>query len=131
LGAQDVEMSETRESIPDTTSERLDWRAWVGLIVAPAAWAIHHQLGSNLSFAACDRHPNAVSLAAGAIGLLAIIAAGCLAWRAWNRAGGLRAPEADALNVFVPLLSLMATTLFGLTILVQLSADVILPSCFG
>ena len=112
-------------------TKHVDWRAWMGLVVAPVVWAIHHQLGSNLSFAACDSNSNAASLLAGVSGLLAIVAAGYFAWQSWSRAGGLRAPKADALHVFVPLLSLMAATLFGVTILVRLSADLILPSCFG
>lgn len=106
------------------------WRAWAGLIVSPAAWALHHQLGSNWSYAACDRGPNAVALIAGAIALIVIVASGALAWRAWRNAGGAADDEADALVIFVPLLSLMAATLFALTIFVQLLADIILPSCF-
>lgn len=107
------------------------WRAWAGLIVAPIAWGIHHQLGSNLSYAACDRGPDAISLVVG-VGLLAVIAvAGALGWQAWKHAGGVEVDEADALEVFIPLLSVMAATLFALTIFVQLLADLILPSCFA
>lgn len=105
-------------------------RSWLGLIVSPVAWGMHHQLGSNWSYAACDRGPDAIALIAGAIALIVIGAAGWLGWRAWRRAGGAADDEADALEVFVPLLSVMAATLFGLTIFVQLLADIILPSCF-
>jgi hypothetical protein len=107
-----------------------DWRAWLGLIVSPIVWGMHHQLGSNLSFAACHREPDDVSLLAGAAALIVIAVAGGLAWNRWKRAGGANASEADALDVFVPLLSVMSATLFGLTILVQMLADLILPSCF-
>jgi hypothetical protein len=107
------------------------WRAWLGLIVSPTVWGIHHQLGSNLSHAACDREPNEVALVAGAVGLTLIAIAGWLGCKYWRKSGGADADEADALDVFVPLLSVMAAALFGLTIFVQMLADLILPSCFG
>ena len=106
------------------------WRSWLGLIVSPIVWGMYHQLGSNWSHAACDRGPNAISLIAGVVALIVIGATGWIGWRAWRNAGGAADDEADALEVFVPLLSVMAATLFGLTILVQLFADIILPSCF-
>jgi TRAP-type C4-dicarboxylate transport system permease small subunit len=107
------------------------WRAWAGLIIGPIVWGTHHQLGSNLSFAACDRAPDRISLVAGIIAVVVLAAAGWLAWSSWRSAGGTAADEADALEIFVPLLSVMAVTLFALTILVQVLADLILPPCFG
>lgn len=107
------------------------WRAWAGLIVAPIVWGAHHQLGSNVAFVACDRGPDTLSLIAGVIGLVFIAASGWIGWKSWRDAGGRATDEADALALFVPLLSVMAATIFGLTILVQLSADFILPPCFG
>jgi hypothetical protein len=107
------------------------WRAWAGLIVGPLVWGLHHQLGSNLSFAACDRDPNDVALIAGLVGIVVLGASGWLGWKSWRDAGGVAAAEAEVLTVFIPLLSVMAATLFGLTILVQLLADLILPPCFG
>jgi hypothetical protein len=108
-----------------------DWRAWAGLIVGPIVWGLHHQLGSNLSFAACDRNPHGISLIAGIIALLILATSGWLAWTSWKAAGGTADEEAEALKVFVPLLSVMAATIFSLTIFVQLLADIILPPCFG
>ena len=105
------------------------WRSWLGLIVSPVVWGLHHQLGSNWSIAACDRGSNAIGLVAGVVALVAIAASGWMGWRAWRRAGGATDDEANALAVFVPLLSVMAATLFGLTIFVQLIADIILPPC--
>jgi hypothetical protein len=121
-------MSDTRRrTYPFNTP---GWRSWTGLIVSPIVWGLHHQLGSNWSYAACDRGPDVISLIAGVIALIVIGAAGWLGWRAWRKAGGAADDEADALEVFVPLLSVMAATLFWLTIFVQLLADIILPSCF-
>jgi hypothetical protein len=107
------------------------WRAWAGLLVAPLAWGLHHQLGSNVSFAACERGADTISLIAGIVALAVIAATGWLGWQSWRTAGGVEVEEADALEVFIPLLSIMAATLFALTIFVQLLADLILPSCFG
>jgi hypothetical protein len=107
------------------------WRAWSALIVGPIVLGLHHQLGSNLSFAACDRGPDHILLIVGVIALLILAATGWLAWQSWQDAGGTAAEEAEVLQIFVPLLSVMAATLFGLTIFVQLLADIILPSCFG
>jgi TRAP-type C4-dicarboxylate transport system permease small subunit len=107
------------------------WRAWAGLVVGPVAWGIHHQLGSDVSYAACDRGPDVIALAVGLVLLIAIGAAGWTSWRSWKTAGGMQAKEADALEVFIPLLSVMGATLFALTIFVQLLADIIIPSCFG
>lgn len=106
------------------------WRSWLGLIVSPIVWGVYHQLGSNWSHAACGRGPDVISLIAGVSALIVIVIVGGLGWRAWRNAGGAADDEADALEVFVPLLSVMAATLFGLTIFVQLLADIILPSCF-
>jgi len=107
------------------------WRAWAGLVLAPLVWGIHHQLGSNMSYAACHRDPDTVALIAGIIALVVIAAAGWLGWLSWKSAGGLETEEVDSLEVFIPLLSVMAATLFALTIFVQLLADLILPPCFG
>lgn len=109
---------------------RPGWRSWAGLIVAPIVWGLLHQLDSNWSFAVCDRGPDVISLITGVIALIVISGTGWLGWRAWRNAGGAADDEADALEVFVPLLSVMAATLLGLTIFVQLLADIILPSCF-
>lgn len=120
-------MTETKRRI--FTFNTPGWRSWLGLIVSPIVWGAHYQLGSNWSDATCDRGPDVIALVAGVLALAAIIAAGWLGWRAWRKAGAAD-DEADALEIFVPLLSAMAATLFGLTIFVQLLADIILPSCF-
>jgi hypothetical protein len=106
-------------------------RGIAGLIVAPLAWALHHQVGSNWSFAACARDPGVVSMVVGAAAVAAMLVAAFLAWREWRRVGGSWTENAETLARFVPLLSLMACLAFGLPVLAQLMATVLLPPCFG
>ena len=112
-------------------SAPLGWRAWLGLIVSPVAWAFHHQLGSNFAFAACDRGPDIVALLAGGVAIALIAVAGWLGWRSWKHAGGALGADSEELGHFLPLLSVMAAGLFGLTIAAQWFANLLLPSCFG
>jgi hypothetical protein len=106
-------------------------RGGAGLIVAPLAWALHHQVGANWSFAACDRDPGRLSMVLGTLAVVAMLIAAMVAWREWRRVGGSWTHNADTLATFVPLLSLMACVAFGLPVLVQLMATVLLPPCFG
>jgi hypothetical protein len=107
------------------------WRGWAGLVAAPLAWALHHQVGGDLNFAGCARGGGQGTLVAiGLIALAVAAAATALSLGAWRRA-----PEPDEdgrtpLRRFVPALGVMAGGLFGLTILVQILAALILPPCF-
>jgi hypothetical protein len=104
---------------------------WASLIVAPLAWAVHHQLGSNFAFAACERGSARLAALAGAVLLLIVLASGWRSWRMWRRAGGDSAQDHEALERFVPLLGWMSAVLFALPIAVQLIADLLVPPCFG
>jgi len=104
------------------------WPAWMGLILGLAGWALHHQVGSNVTFADCNLGL-AANLGAG-LPALALAAAGTLiSLRAWRRAGGEVHGSQEAPARFVAALSVGAGTLFGLTILVQLGAGLIVPAC--
>jgi hypothetical protein len=106
-------------------------RGVLSLVVAPLTWALHHQLGSNLAFAACEQSTPRTTLIVG-VGALALIAwVGGIAWSAWRRKHDALGMSTEELDVFIPLLGWMAALLFGLTILVQLLANVLLPPCFG
>ncbi|MDB5423612.1 MAG: hypothetical protein JWQ29_1028 [Phenylobacterium sp.] len=114
-------------SVSDSTSARL--RAVAGLIAAPAAWAVHHQLGADLNFADCHRGDGAVAMAVGAAALAVALVGGFLSWPVWRDRGGLEGPPGAA-NRFIAALSLLTSGLFSLTIAVQIMAAIVLPACF-
>jgi hypothetical protein len=101
------------------------WGAWAGLVVAPLAWLAHHQIGGDLNFADCSRGRPVVLIAIGVAMLAVTVAATVISLLAWRRSGR----EGSAAG-FIPVLSIMAGGLFGLTILVQILAAAILPPCF-
>lgn len=107
------------------------WHGTASLIVSPLAWALHHQLGSNVAFAACQQAPDRVAIVAGIGALLLILGSGWIAWRAWRQAGGSLRQPAEQLSIFIPLLGWRAAALFAMPIAVQLLADLLVPPCFG
>lgn len=104
---------------------------WASLVIAPLAWAVHHQLGSNFAFAACERGAPGVAALLGVALLLLVMATGWSSWRSWRRVGGAAGEDNEALERFVPLLGCMSAVLFALPIAVQLLADLLVPPCFG
>ncbi|MGA0607171.1 hypothetical protein ACO2Q0_14350 [Phenylobacterium sp. VNQ135] len=104
------------------------WPAWMGLVLGAVAWALHHQIGSNVTYADCK------------IGLIAAVGAGVpalglatlgtlISLRAWRRAGGAPHESQEAPARFIAALSVGAGALFVLTILVQLGAGLVVPAC--
>jgi TRAP-type C4-dicarboxylate transport system permease small subunit len=105
------------------------WRSSCALYVPPLAWALHHQIGSNIAFAACERAPHVVAIVIGLIGIGLIAISGAFAWGAWRRANRDAHAESESLATFVPLLGIMNAALFALPIAAQLIADIVLPPC--
>lgn len=106
------------------------WRAWAGLVAAPAAWAAHHQAGSDLNFADCTRGDGATLALIGVAALAVALAGGVFSYGAWRAAGGGVDRKDELTGRFIPVLGQMASALFGLTILVQIGAALTLPACF-
>jgi hypothetical protein len=101
------------------------WRAWGGLVAAPAAWAIHHQAGSDLNFADCRTGDATLLVLIGVASLAIALLGGWFSFIAWRApAEPRRSPR------FIAVLGLMASGLFSLTILMQIAAAAILPPCF-
>jgi hypothetical protein len=98
-------------------------RAWAGLVVAPVAWAAHHLIGGDLNFADCQAG-NGLTLLLIGVAALAIVALGAVLSFGTSRA---TRPQTTR---FIAALSLMASALFALTILVQIVAALTLPPCF-
>jgi hypothetical protein len=99
------------------------WREWSGLVAAPLAWAVHHQLGSDLNYADCLRGDAALVIASGSVAFLVAAAAGVISAGAWKARPAESAPRLAAI------LSVMASFLFGLTIALQTVAGLIIPAC--
>jgi hypothetical protein len=98
--------------------------ASAGLFIAPAAWAFHQLAGYVLTPASCGVYVPVLTVAS----LLIATAGGFLSWRAWtpdeaqpNRGAGTQK--------FVSGISLALTALFGLAILLQGGAALILDGC--
>jgi hypothetical protein len=105
----------------------VSWRGWAGLVVAPTAWAIHHQAGSDLNFTDCRTGDASLLIPIGLAMLALALLGGGLSLTAWR--AGRKAPQ-DGSARFIPTLGVMAGALFSLVILVQTAAAVILPPCF-
>ena len=112
------------------TRDHPSWRAWAGLVAAPAAWVVHHQLGSDLNFADCARGDGVTLVLVGLASLAVALAAGGFSLQAWRRAPP--APEGGTPPVgrFLATLSLMSSFLFSLVIITQILAALTLPPCF-
>lgn len=83
-------MSEPRERtgaeriVPD---ERAPVAQWVGLFLAPAAFALHLQITYSLVPWACVRHGDIWIHVSGVVSVLLALAGSIVAWRVWMRAG--------------------------------------------
>jgi hypothetical protein len=106
------------------------WRAWAGLFGGFAGWALHHQIGSSSNFARCSTANGWLVIAVGLVACLIIVASGALSWTAWRGGGGAGDSSHEAAGRFVPAVSLMAAALFLLTVLVQMTAALIVPACW-
>jgi hypothetical protein len=96
------------------------WRAWAGLLGGAAAWALHHQVLSDVLHFDC-RWGGPLATAAVTVLSLGLLAAA--AWTSWRSRG-----RSAALD-FVVSLSLLGAALFALLVLVQAIAGMVVPSC--
>jgi hypothetical protein len=96
--------------------------SWAGLAAGATAWALSTQL--NYFFATVHCNSLAWLRAATAIACLVISVAGiALSWPAWSRRNGDAGPHPRKL---IAGMSVLAAALFGLTILAQAAALLIL-----
>jgi hypothetical protein len=108
----------------------LGWRNWAGLIAAPAAWVAHHQTGSDLNFYNCQQGNTATVASIGLVALIVALAGGALSFAAWRRSGGEPGGKQESSGRFIAVLAMMVSGLLSLTIVVQISASIVLPPCF-
>lgn len=96
---------------------------WVGLLVAPAAWAVDHQVGSDLVMYDCRLADGTGVLALGVAMAVLSLAAGLVSWISRPAAG------ARQLRAFVAYLGAMAGALFFMALAYQTLAVLMLPAC--
>lgn len=105
-------------------SPRAAYAPWAGLFLGAAAWFLHHQLVSNVTYWECARGGPVLT---GVLGLLFVIAAtvgGLISWRARD------APEGPRSGRFAAVVSAGAAAIFGFAILLQALSGFIIPGCF-
>ena len=101
---------------------------WAGLLVAPAAWFAHHQLGSNLDYYDCRRGDPVLYLLLGvAFGAL-IATAGIVSWSA--RTPGPDTGEHPDTRRFVGYFNAGLAGMLLLAILLQSLGAMLSPRCF-
>jgi hypothetical protein len=105
------------------------WLAWAGLILAPAAWALHHQASSDLDYWDCGRG-GGPAVVMGLVLLALALTGGGVSFLAWKAGRDDATGATDSSARFIAALGMMSSGLFSLTILVQIGAALILPSCF-
>ena len=95
---------------------------WAGLVTSPVVWYAHQQGLGDVVYFRCGLANTATTLVASLAAVVLLALAG--AWSASTLKA--RGPE---LPRFAALASLLAVCLFGLAILFQTLAGVIIPAC--
>ena len=96
---------------------------WAGVLIPPAAWALHHQLGSDLIFYDCRLGGSALIALLG-LGMAVVTAgAGLLSWVSRDRS------ERSGVRTFAAMLGALTAGLFLLALAFQTEAALLLPAC--
>jgi hypothetical protein len=103
--------------------QRSRWTPWIGLVAPPVAWAVHHQVGSNLVFYDCRWGETGLIAALGAVMGLISAAAGWISW-ASRRQG-----EAGEVRTFAAYIGALSGAVFFLALAFQTLATLMLPAC--
>jgi hypothetical protein len=97
---------------------------WAGLALGTTGFFLAHQLGSDATFQDCRVGSPLVVIVGTVVGL-AIIAAGALG--SWRVFAGDEAPA----RRLIAAMSLMATALFALAVILPFIAALVIPRCWG
>jgi hypothetical protein len=98
---------------------------WVGLLIAPLAWAANTQLGQILPYLDCQHHARFSAI----ISFAGAIAAGLAAassWRSGSRAGRI---EPAPTLAFAGYVSALAASVFAFALALQGIASLVLSGC--
>ncbi|HET9161366.1 MAG TPA: hypothetical protein VFN88_12215 [Caulobacteraceae bacterium] len=96
---------------------------WIGLVVPPVAWAVHHQAGSNLVFYDCRLGDSGVITALGVVMGLIALAAGWISWV--SRRDG----ATTEVRTFAAYIGALSGGIFFLALAFQTLATLLLPPC--
>ena len=96
---------------------------WIGLIAPPIAWAIHHQVGSDLVNYDCRIGETPTVAVLGIVMALISLASGAISW--FSRRGE---PETE-IRSFAAYLGAMSGAVFFVALTFQTMATLMLPAC--
>ena len=98
---------------------------WAGIALGTLGFALAHQLGSDSTFQDC-RSGSPLIVTIGTIAGLALVALGALvSWRVYRADG-----EGPARRM-VATVSLMATAIFAMAIILPFIASLVIPQCWA
>jgi hypothetical protein len=98
---------------------------WAGIALGTLGFALAHQLGSDSTFQDC-RFGSPLIVTIGTIAGLALVALGALfSWRVYTADG-----EGPARRM-VATVSLMATAIFAMAIILPFIASLVIPQCWA
>ena len=103
--------------------QRSRWTPWIGLIVPPIAWAIHHQVGANLVIYDCRLGGSGVIALVGVVMALISLTSAMISWSSLRNATGME------VRTFAAYLGALSGGLFCLALVLQTLATLMLPAC--
>jgi hypothetical protein len=99
------------------------WTPWIGLVAPPIAWAIHHQVGSDLVFYDCRIGATPLVALLGVVMALIALVSGLISW------GSRRSDMSMEVRTFAAYLGAMSGGVFFLALVLQTLATLMLPAC--
>ena len=96
---------------------------WMAFIIAPLAWALHHQVLSDMLHFDCHLGSARAGVIVAVIAVAALVGSGLLSWRARRDEG------ASEGRYFIAVLGTMLTGVSLFAIALQTLATFILPGC--
>ena len=100
---------------------------WAGIFMGAAAWATHHQLGSDLNYYDCRNTNPPMMALLGLFFLLVALTGAFISWSA--REDSPDAQGRAETRRFASLAGMGSASLFSLAILFQTLASVLVPAC--
>jgi hypothetical protein len=103
--------------------QRSRWTPWIGLFAPPIAWAVHHQVGSDLVNYDCRIADTPLVALLGAVMALIALTSGLISW------ASRRGEMGTEVRTFAAYLGAMSGAVFFLALVFQTMATLMLPAC--